>query len=295
MNDITRLGLGCMGMNRSNKERSVETVRAALDAGITLLNTGEFYGQGESELVLGEALQGVPRDKYFVSVKFGMLPKLGGGMYGIDMNPKNIQAHLVYSLRRLNLDYIDLYEPARLDETIPVEDVVGEISRLVEAGYVRHIGLSMVRADTLRRAAKVAPIHTVEMEYSLANRSIERGLIAAAKETDTRVLAFGAFSHGRLNEEAKPAAFRALKELADEKQTTVHRLALAWTLAKYPAVTSLVGTTNATHMQDAIDALSLTLSADDIQRMEAAFPENTDRAGGMRAMRFVGGEIVWGK
>jgi len=300
-------------MNRSNKERAINTVHAAFDRGITLFNTGEFYGQGESELVLGEALAALPRDRVFVSVKFGMLPKFGGGLYGIDMNPKNIRSHLVYSLRRLNLDYVDLFEPARMDEAIPVEDVVGEISNLVKEGLVRNVGLSMVDSATLKRASKVVPIHTVEMEYSLLNRGIEKDLIQTAKETGAKVLAFGALSHGLISEkilesngesggtsrflppniEEVKKQIRDLKTIAEEKQTTLSKLALAWTLSKYGEITSLIGTTSVEHLQDSIDALSLELTKDDIQKIEEIFPQVT-AGSGTRTMRFVNGELLWG-
>ena len=131
MTDIKRLGLGCMGMNMSNKDRAIETIHYALDNGVTLLNTGEFYGGGESEMVLREALKDVPRDKYFLSVKFGVLPQPGGGIYGLDVKPFNVKAHLAYSMHRLGLDYIDLYQPARMDESVPVEELIGALSDLV--------------------------------------------------------------------------------------------------------------------------------------------------------------------
>lgn len=157
MTDIKRLGLGCMHMNMSNKDRSVETIRYALDHGITLLNTGEFYGGGESEMVLREALKGVPRDKYFISVKFGVLPQPKGGIYGLDVKPFNVKAHLAYSMHRLGLDYIDLYQPARMDQAVPVEELVGALRDCVKEGYIGSIGLTQLSADELARAAKVAP------------------------------------------------------------------------------------------------------------------------------------------
>lgn len=172
MVDMKRLGLGCMGMNLSNKDRSIETIHYALDHGVTLLNTGEFYGGGESEMVLREALLGVPRDKYFISVKFGVLPKPGGGIYGLDVKPWNVKAHLAYSLHRLGLDYVDLYEPARMDETIPVEELIGALEECVKGGYVRHIGLTQLSPENLERAAKVHTIHTFEANYSVINRAI---------------------------------------------------------------------------------------------------------------------------
>lgn len=177
MKELHRLGLGTMGMSIvRNPENSVKTIHAALDAGITLFNTGEFYNGSESELIVGQALKGVRREDYFLSVKFGVLPSPEGGIYGLDVKPHNVKGHLTYSMRRLGLDYIDLYQPARMDTTIPVEELVGAIADQIQAGYVRHIGLTMVDAETLRRACRVHPIHTVEMEYSLLNRSIETEL-----------------------------------------------------------------------------------------------------------------------
>ncbi len=314
MTDIKRLGLGCMGMsNRRNPDASVKTVRHALDCGITLFNTGEFYSSGESEMVVGEALRGVPRDSYFLSDKFGVLPQPGGGIYGLDVAPFNIKGHLAYSLSRLGTDHVDLYQPARLDTEIPVEEVVGEISRLVEAGYVRHIGLSMVDADTLRRACKVHPIHTVEMSYSLLDRDIERELIAAAKELGVRVLAFGTVGHGLFaddvleryerdpytargllspeHRETNLPMLRALKELADRKGIGLSQLALAWSLAKYDNVQSLVGTTNPEHLQAAVDALAVELSESDIEQIEAAFSADLLSGRSMRNFRFSNGRM----
>lgn len=154
MSEIKRLGLGCMGMNLSNKPRSIETIRCALVQGITLFDTGEFYGGGESELVLREALAGVPRDKYFLSVKFGVLSKPGGGIYGLDIKPFNVKAHLAYSMHRLGLDYIDLYQPARMDGTVPVEELMGALLECVKEGS---IGLTQIPAETLDRAEKTPP------------------------------------------------------------------------------------------------------------------------------------------
>lgn len=314
MPELERLGLGCMGMsNRRNPENSIKTIRKALDSGITLFNTGEFYSAGESEMIVGEAMRGVPRDSYFLSVKFGVLPQPGGGIYGLDNTPFHIKGHLAYSLARLQMDYVDLYQPARQDTEIPVEEVVGEISRLVEAGYVRHIGLSMVDAETLRRACKVHPIHTVEMSYSLIDRDIEKELVATAKELGVKVLAFGTIGHGLFadnvldNAENNPRIARgllspehretnlpmikAVKEIADEKGITLSQLALAWSLAKYDHVQSLVGTTNPEHLMSAVDALKITLTAEDIERIEAAIPDDKISGKGMRNFRFTNGQM----
>ena len=307
MKELNSLGLGTMGMSIvRNPENSVKTIHAALDAGITLFNTGEFYNGSESELIVGQALKGVNHDDYFLSVKFGVLPSPEGGIYGLDVKPHNVKGHLTYSLRRLGLDYIDLYQPARQDTTVPVEDLVGAIADQVQAGYVKHIGLSMVDAETLRRACKVHPIHTVEMEYSLLERSIEKELIAAAKELGVKVLAFGTVGHGMLRDDiltapAKPARawgmlapehrennlamIRKVKEIADEKGVSLSQLALAWSLAKYDHVQSLIGTTNPAHLQAAIDALKIELSVEDITRIETAL--DADKVGGMGMRNFV--------
>lgn len=314
MININRLGLGCMGMsNRRNPENSIKTIHKALDCGITLFNTGEFYSSGESEMIVGEALKNVPRDKFFLSVKFGVLPKTGGGIYGLDNNPFHIKGRLAYSLSRLGMDYVDLYQPARQDTEIPVEEVVGEIARLVEAGYVRHIGLSMVDAETLRRACKVHPIHTVEMSYSLIDRSIENELIATADELGVKVLAFGTIGHGLFvdhvleSANSNPAVARgmlsaehrdtnlpmikALKEIADEKGIGLSQLALAWSLAKYDNVKSLVGTTSPEHLQSAVDALNVTLAGEDIKAIEKVISIDKVSGRGMRNFRFTSGQM----
>lgn len=318
MKELSRLGLGTMGMSIvRNPENSIKTIHAALDKGITLFNTGDFYNSSESELVVGQALKGVNHNNYFLSVKFGVLPRLGGGIYGLDVNPFHIKGHLTYSLRRLGLDYIDLYQPARQDTTIPVEDVVGAIADLVKEGYVRHIGLSMVDAETLRRACAVHPIHTVEMEYSLMKRDIEDELIDTAAELGVKVLAYGTVGHGMLSDRVLDAGnvqasrpmgrgpapggpnpmeqnlpmIRALKEIADEKGVSLSQLALAWSLAKYDHVQSLVGTTNPEHLQSAIDALNIELSSEDIARIEAAVPPEKIAGMGSRNFVFTNGQM----
>ena len=312
MAEMNRLGLGTMGMHFGNKESSIKTVHAALDAGITLLNTGEFYNGGESEMVTGEALRGIERDRYFLSVKFGVLPQPGGGIYGLDVNPFHVKAHLANSLHRLGLEYVDLYQPARQDTEIPVEEVVGAVAEQVKAGYVRHIGLSMVDAETLRRACKVHPIHTVEMSYSLIDRSIEKELIDTAKELGVKVLAFGTIGHGLLadhvlentdnpcfergmlapeHRETNLPIIRAVKEIADEKGITLSQLALAWSLAKYNHVQSLIGTTKPEHLMSAIAALDIQFTENDIARIEEACPAEKISGRGMRNFVFTNGRM----
>ncbi len=312
MIELDRLGLGCMGMSCSrNPENSLKTIRYALDNGITLFNTGEFYNAGESEMIVGQALKGVDRDSYFLSVKFGVLPMPQGGIYGLDVKPFNVKGHLTYSLRRLGLDYVDLYQPARMDTEIPVEDVVGAIADEVKAGYVKHIGLSMVDAETLRRACKVHPIHTVETEYSLIERGIEDELISTAKELGVKVLAFGTVGHGVFtddvlshvgtntfmsrgmlspeNREHNISLIRKVKEIADEKGCSLSQLALLWSLSKYDNVQSLIGTTNPEHLQSAIDALKFNLTADEIENLETVISPDKIKGKGMRTFRFTNG------
>ena len=307
MTNIKRLGLGCMGMNMSNIERSVETVRYALDHGVTLFNTGEFYGGGESEMVLREALKGVPRDSYFLSVKFGVLPLPGGGIYGLDVKPWNVRAHLAYSLHRLGLDYVDLYEPARMDESIPVEEIIGAIEECVDAGYVRHIGLTQLTPGNLERAVKVHPIHTVELAYSLANRSIERnGILDVGRNNRMNILAFSVLQHGLLADtpsgsaasgrpgipqDEKDGILSGLRKIAAEKCTTVENLLQAYVYEKNPDMSVLIGTTRKEHLQDSIDALSMELSADEIIRIETVFPAERLQGVGMRNFTFRDGRM----
>lgn len=305
MTDIKRLGLGCMGMNLSNKERSIETIHYALDHGITMFNTGEFYGGGESELVLREALHGVPRDQYFLSVKFGVLPRPEGGIYGLDVNPYHVKAHLAYSLHRLGLDYVDLYEPARMDEAVPVEELMQALADVEDEGYIRSIGLTQLSADELERAAKVHPVRLLEMDYSLVNRSIEsNGVLDTARRKGIETITFGVLCHGLLSDSSPawrrpglPPEFQdqllgGLRKIADEKDTTVEKLAQAYVYAKNPDMSVLIGTTRKEHLQDAIDALSLDLSAEDVARIEAAFPSELTKGLPMRNMKFRDGRIV---
>lgn len=306
MTDISRLGLGCMGMNFSNEERSIETVHYALDHGITMFNTGEFYGGGESEMVLREALKGVPRDRYFLSVKFGVLQQPGGhGMYGLDVDPFHVRAHLNYSLHRLGVDYVDLYQPARMDETVPVEDLMKELSECEQEGYIRSIGLTQLTAADLERAAKVHPVKMVEMDYSIADRAIENnGVLETARKNNIEILAFGVLCHGILSADSpfwqravlppvmKEKMLGGLQKIADEKNTTVEKLVQAYVYARNPDMRIIIGTTRKEHLQDAIDALSIELTPDDIQRMEAAFPSDALKGMPMRNYVFHNGRVI---
>lgn len=284
---INKLGLGTMGMNLENKDSSIKTIHRALAEGITVFNTGDFYQRGESQMVLGEALKYIPRDNFFVSLKFGVTFKPDGTF--LDVNPKNIKSKLLDSLNKLGLDYVDLYQPARQDTTIPVEAVVSEIKALIDEGYVKHIGLSEVDSETLRRACKIHQIHSVEVEYSLLNRDIEKDLIKTAKELGVNVVVYGAVGHGILtdksfNEHSNPYLLRGIfnvdnkenninalnefKAIANNLNLSMSELALAWTQAKYDNIISLIGTTKENHLISSIKAINTRLSKETIDLIE---------------------------
>lgn len=287
MEKIERLGLGCMGMNMSNKESSIETIHYALERGITLLNTGEFYQAGESEMVLREALKGISRDKYFLSVKFGVLPKPSGGIYGLDVKPFNVKAHLTYSLHRLGLDYIDLYQPARMDESVEVEELMYALEECVKEGYIGSIGLTEVSKESLERAVKVHPVKMVEFNYSLLNRSIEEnGILDFSRKENIDILAFGVLSHGLLSSsasfpiEGKERMLKGvddLEKIAREKNTSIEKLAQAYVYNKNPEMKMLIGTTRKEHLEESIDALSVDLSELDIAKIESVVGQEANQ------------------
>src|SRR5665213_3223759 len=200
---VSTLGLGCMGMSGmygpSDRNESVATIHAALDAGINLLDTGDFYGMGHNELLIGEAIRGRARDSYQVSVKFGALRDTVGGFNGYDCRPAAVKNFLAYTLQRLGIDYIDIYRPARLDPGVPIEETVGAIADLIKGGYVRHIGLSEVGAATLRRAAAVHPIVDLQIEYSLISRGIEAQILPTCRELGIDITAYGVLSRGLIS------------------------------------------------------------------------------------------------
>ena len=201
---VSRAGLGLMGMSgiygEADDQESLATIHAALDAGITLLDTGDFYGMGHNELLLRDALRrGVRRESVFIQVKFGGQRDPSGAFVGHDASPAMAKSSLAYTLTRLGTDYVDLYQPARLDPQVPIEDTVGAIAEMVQAGYVRHIGLSEVGADTIRRAHAVHPIAALQIEYSLMSRGIEAEILPAVRELGISVTAYGILSRGLLS------------------------------------------------------------------------------------------------
>ena len=302
------LGLGCMGMSdfygSADRAESLATIDAALEAGITLLDTGDFYGMGHNELLIGEAVAGRARERAVVSVKFGALRDPAGAWAGFDGRPAMVKTFATYSLRRLGLDHLDIYRPARLDPKVPIEDTVGAIADLVQAGYVRHIGLSEVGPETIRRAAAVHPICDVQIEYSLISRGIEDAILPACRELGIGITAYGVLSRGLIsghwspdqagtgdtrasiprfqagNVERNLTLVEALRALATDKGVSVAQIAIAWVLARGDDIVPLVGARRPARLEEALGALAVTLDAHDLAAIERAVPR--DAAAGDR-------------
>lgn len=290
------LSLGCMGMSgmygASDDKESIATIHAAIDSGIDLLDTGDFYGSGHNELLIGRALQG-RREKALLSVKFGALRTPGGGWGGVDNRPAALKNFLAYTLNRLGTDYVDIYRPARLDPSVPIEDTAGAIADLVKAGYVRYLGLSEVNADTARRAHSVHPVTDLQIEYSLVSRGPEESLFPALQEAGIGVTAYGVLSRGLLSGSTPSGAgdFRAwlprfqganlernrqliytLRELAEERGATPSQLAIAWVMAQGDFIVPVIGARRRDQLEESLGALSLTLAADELRRIADAIP-----------------------
>ena len=295
------LGLGCMGMSGmygpADRAESIATIHAALDAGIDLLDTGDFYGMGHNEMLIGEALKGRRRDNVLVSVKFGSLRDPANGWHGSDARPAAVMNFLAYSMQRLGLEYIDIYRPSRLDPNVPIEDTVGAIADMVKAGYVRHIGLSEVGSETLRRAAKVHSICDLQIEYSLITRSVESGVLATCRELGIAITAYGVLSRGLIsghwqkhaagaddfrthsprfqgdNLDKNLALVEALREIAVAKGVTVAQIAIAWVAAQGDDIIPLVGARRRDRLNEALGALDVSLSQADLSAIENAVPK----------------------
>ncbi len=294
------LGLGCMGMSDlygpADRPEGLATIHAALDAGVTLFDTGDFYGMGHNEMLLAEALQG-RRDKAYIQVKFGALRGPDGAFVGLDTRPAAIKNFVAYTLKRLNTDYIDLYQPARLDPTVPIEDTVGAMADLVKAGYVRNIGLSEVGAATIRRAHAVHPITAVQLEYSLMSRGIEAEILPTLTELGIGLTAYGVLSRGLISSTSPalgslaPNDFRSHsprfqgdnlarnRELVDQLAlvatdlgASVAQVAIAWVLSRGQNIVPLIGARKRARLQESLGALSLTLTPADLARIKAALP-----------------------
>jgi len=298
---VSALGLGCMGMSDmygpADRTESIATVHAALDAGITLLDTGDFYGMGHNELLLREALQGRAREKALLSVKFGAMRDPAGGWVGFDGRPAAVKNFLTYSLRRLGTDYVDIYRIARVDPTVPIEDTVGAIADMIKAGYVRHVGLSEAGAETIRRAHAVHPVADLQIEYSLLSRGIEAEILPTTRALGIGITAYGVLSRGLISghwnkEQAMaPGDFRAfsprfqagnidhnltlveaLRGIAQEKGLTVAPIAIAWVLSRGQDIVPLVGARRRDRLTEALQSLDVQLTPDDLARIERAVP-----------------------
>jgi aryl-alcohol dehydrogenase-like predicted oxidoreductase len=279
----------------TDRQESIATIHAALDAGVNLIDTGDFYGMGHNELLVAEALDG-RSDDVLLSVKFGAQRGPDGSWLGYDARPAAVKTALAYSLQRLRRDHVDIYRAARLDPNVPIEETVGAIAELVEAGYVRYVGLSEVGAETIRRAAAVHPICDLQIEYSLASRGIEADILPTCRELGIGITAYGVLSRGLIGgsyspETSRPGDIRSrfprfegenlernlelverLREIAHEKAATVAQVAFAWVLSRGEDIVPLIGSRNREQLRDALGALELELSPEDLGALEAAMP-----------------------
>jgi aryl-alcohol dehydrogenase-like predicted oxidoreductase len=295
------IGLGCMGMSGmygpSDRAESIATIHAALDAGVTLIDTGDFYGMGHNEMLIAEALKGVPRDGYQLSVKFGAQRDPSAGWIGYDARPAAVKTWLAYSLQRLGVDHIDVYRPARLDPNVPIEDTVGAIADMVKAGFVRHIGLSEVGSETIRRAAAVHPIVDLQIEYSLISRGIEDGVLQTTRDLGVAITAYGVLSRGLISGHWAPggqgqgdfrgmsprfqagavehnlALVEELRCIAEAKGVTVAQLAIAWVLAQGADIIPVIGARRRDRLAEALRSQSVVLTADDLAAIERVVPK----------------------
>ncbi|MBS1489733.1 MAG: aldo/keto reductase [Bacteroidetes bacterium] len=301
---ISTLGLGTMGMSDmyGTKESrhdtdSIKTIQAALDMGINFIDTGDYYGMGHNELLIREALKG-RKDKPVISVKFGALRSPVGEWLGFDTRPESVKTFAAYSLIRLGVETIDIYQPGRINPAIPIEDTVGAIADLIKQGKVKYIGLSEANPELIRRAHKIHPITAVEVEYSLASRVIETGLLQVCRELGIGVVAYGVLSRGLLtgaltgqfpvtdfrahaprftgeNFENNKKKVALLQDMAKQKNRTASQLALAWVLHQGNDILPLFGTTKLNRLKENIQAAEIKLSADELDILNKTFPEGT--------------------
>jgi len=299
--EVAAIGLGCSGMSDAygptDEAESIATIHAALDSGITLLDTADFYGMGHNEELLREALRGRAREQVIISDKFGGLRDPDGGFSGSDGRPASVKNFLAYTLRRLGTDYVDIYRLARLDPNVPIEDTIGAIADMVKAGHVRYIGLSEVGSATIRRAQAVHPISDLQIEYSLLSRDIEADILPTCHELGIGITAYGVLARGLLsghwpkelsnapgdfrtvsprfrgaNLDHNLALVESLRSIAEAKGAAVSQIAIAWVLTRGQNIVPLVGARRRDRLTESLMALDLRLSADDLARIEQAIP-----------------------
>ena len=298
--EVGAIGLGCMGMSDfygpADRGESIATIHAALDSGATLIDAGDFYGSGHNEMLIAEALRGRPREAYVLSVKFGALRDPAGQFIGYDARPAAVRNFLAYTLKRLGVDHIDIYRPARLDPEVPIEETVGAIADLIKAGHVRAIGLSEVSTATIRRAAAVHPIADLQIEYSLIMRMIELDILPACRELGIGITAYGVLARGLISghwsrERANAKDFRgfssrfagenldhnlalveALRKVADSRDVSVAAIAVAWVLAQGRDIVPLIGARKRAQWSESSAADRLELNPADLAAIEEAVP-----------------------
>ena len=300
---VSDIGLGCMGMSDlygpADEVEGIATIHAALDAGVTLLDTGDYYGMGRNELLIRDALRGRDRRQVLISVKCGALRDVKGNWLGIDGRPAAVKNFLAYTLRRLGTDYVDIYRLGRVDPAVPIEETVGAMAEMVQAGYLRYIGLSEAGASTVRRARTVHPICDLQIEYSLVSRGIETEILPTCRELGVGITAYGVLARGLISghwstdRASAPNDFRAyaprfapgnvernltiveaLRDVASAKGATVAQMAIAWVLRRGSDIVPLVGARRRDRLQESLGALQLQLSDADVARLEAAIPKD---------------------